>query len=250
MACSSSTGSGSAAFRSDLRAQPGAAREDERAGREGQEGQAGDEGEDHHDPGHRGERGRLAADLRDDLDVDRALAAAARQQEARGDGDDDRRDLRDEPVADRQDRVGLDRLTDRHAMRDHPGREADDQIEDGDQQARDGVALHELRGTVERAEERRLGEVGLAAALGLLVIDRARRHVAVDGELLAGHPVQREARADLGHPRRALGDDHEVHDQQHAEHHEPERDGAAHDEAREALDDVAGRVGAGMALDR
>ena len=126
--------------------------------------------------------------------------------------------------------------------------QADDDVQPGDQQAGDRIALDEFRRPVERAEEVRLGQFLLAPALGLGVVDRAGRHVGVDGQLPARHPVQREARADLGHAARALGDDDEVDDQQHEEDHQAQDQVAAHDELGKALDHMAGGVGAGVAL--
>ena len=142
---------------------------------------------------------------------------------ALGDGDDDRRDLGDEAVADGEDRVGLEGVVDRHAVDEHAHGEAHDEVEERDEQAGDGVALDELRGAVERAEEGRLLLLDAPPLARLGVGDRARRHVAVDGELLARHAVEGEAGADLGHAAGALGDDDEVDDQQHAEDHQAER---------------------------
>ena len=107
-----------------------------------------------------------------------------------------------------------------------PDDQPDDDIEKRDQQPRHRVALDEFRRAVERAEEGRLRLFTLTPGLGLGMVDGARVHVAVDGKLLAGHPVQRKARADLGHPARALGDDDEVHDQEDAENHQPDEDRA------------------------
>ena len=90
--------------------------------------------------------------------------------------------------------------------------------------------------------------LALAPFLGLLVVDGPGGHVAVDGQLFARHPVQRKARTDLGHAGGTLGDDHEVHDQQHAEHHQPQEDAATHDELCEPFDHIPGGVGAGMTL--
>ena len=78
-----------------------------------------------------------------------------------------------------------------------------------------------------------------AACLGLGMVDGAGGHIAVDGQLFAGHPVQCEARANLGHAGRALGDDHKVDDQQDAKNHEAQKDAAAHDEIGEPFDHIA-----------
>src|SRR6056297_2034880 len=104
--------------------------------------------------------------------------------------------------------------------------------------ARDGVALHEFRCPVERAEEGGLGLLRLAAALGFGMVDGTGVDVAVDRQLLARHAVEGETRPDLGHPRRPLVDDDEIDDEQDAEDDESEKDAAAHHEGREPLDHV------------
>ena len=60
----------------------------------------------------------------------------------------------------------------------------------------------------------------LAPDTGFVVVDGARAHVTVDGELLTRHRIEGEARADFGHTASALGDHDEVHDHDHAEDHE------------------------------
>ena len=76
------------------------------------------------------------------------------------------------------------------------------------------------------------------------MVDGTGGHVAVDGQLFAGHPVEGKARADLGHPRGTLGDHDEIHDQQNQKHDQPDQNAAAHDEVGEAFDHVSGGVGA------
>ena len=82
--------------------------------------------------------------------------------------DDERRDLRDESVADREHRVGRRRLCERQSALHDADEDAADDVDGGDEQARDRVALHELRRAVHRAVE-----VGLARD------DRSRRRAPV-----------------------------------------------------------------------
>ena len=96
----------------------------------------------------------------------------------------------------------------------------------------DRVALDELRGAVHRAVE-----VGLAGDLRapcarLIVGDQAGVQVGVDRHLLAGHRVEREARADLGDASGAVGDDDELDHDQDQEDDEADDDVAADDELR------------------
>ena len=71
---------------------------------------------------------------------------------------------------------------------------------------------------------------------------RPRRQIRVDRHLLAGDGVEREARADFGDTRRALGDHDEIDRDQDREDDQADDEVAAHDELGEAGDDVAGRV--------
>ena len=102
-------------------------------------------------------------------------------------------------------------------MHGHADQQADDEVEERDKQSGDGIALDEFRCAVERAEKGRLCLLALAPDLGLGMVDGAGVHVAVECKLPPRHPVEREAGTDLGHAARAFGDDHEIHNQQHAE---------------------------------
>ena len=64
--------------------------------------------------------------------------------------------------------------------------------------------------------------------------------IGVDRHLLAGDGIEGEAGADLGDARGALGDDHEVDGDQDHEDDGADDEVAAHDEAGEAGDDMAG----------
>ena len=85
----------------------------------------------------------------------------------------------------------------------------------------DRVALDELRGAVHGAVEVGLGRDFGAALAGLGVGDQPGVEVGVDRHLLAGHRVEGEAGADLGHALGTLGDDDELDD-----HEDQEDDGA------------------------
>ena len=73
------------------------------------------------------------------------------------------------------------------------------------------VARDELRGAVHLAVEVDLALDLALAADRLLLGDRARVVLGVDGHLLAGQAVQGEAGGDLGDARRALRDDDHLH---------------------------------------
>ena len=125
-------------------------------------------------------------------------------------GDEQRRDLADQAVADGEEGVGLRRLAQRHALLEHADDQAADDVDDGDDDAGDGVALDELHGAVHGAVELRLALEGGAAAAGLVQVEGAGAQVGVDAHLLAGHGVEGEARGHLGDALGALGDDDEL----------------------------------------
>ena len=128
----------------------------------------------------------------------------------------------------------------RHALLDDADDDAAEQVDAGDQDAGDRVALDELRGAVHRAVEvGLLGDLGAALAR-LFVGDLAGVQVGVDRHLLAGHGVQGEARADLGHAPGAVRDHDELDHDQDQEDDEADDDVAADDEVAERLDHVAG----------
>ncbi len=78
--------------------------------------------------------------------------------------------------------------------------------------------------------------------------DCACGHVAVDGKLFAGHTVECEARANLGHAARTLCNNDKVDDHQYAEDHQPHENRAPHDEHGKPVNNVTSRRWAGVAL--
>ncbi len=102
------------------------------------------------------------------------------------------------------------------------------------------VAFDELGGAVHRAVE--VGLLGdlRAPRARLVVADQAGVEVGVDRHLLAGHRVEREARADLGDAPGAVGDDDELDHDEDQEDDEADDHVAADDEFAERLDDAAG----------
>ena len=108
-----------------------------------------------------------------------------------------------------------------------------------DEDAEDRVALHELGRTVHGAVEVGGARDLLAARARLLLVDQAGREVGVDGHLLAGHRVEREARGHLGDAAGTLRDDDEVDADQDQEDHDADGVVAADHELAERLDDLA-----------
>ena len=122
------------------------------------------------------------------------------------------------------------------------------QVQQGDQQTGNRIAFDELRCTIKRAKECGFALVIFTASPGGGMVNGTSGHIAVDGQLLTRHTVQCETGAHLSHPGRALGDDHEVHDQQHPKDHEAQENTAAHHELGKALDNITSRIGSGVTL--
>jgi len=174
--------------------------------------------------------------------------AHPRDHHGGGHRDQQRGNLRHQRIAHRQQDVAVGRLAGGQAVLHHADDQATDDVDDQDQDAGNGVAAHELGGTVHGAEELGfLAHLG-AAALGLLLVDQAGTQIGVDGHLLAGHGVQGEAGRHLGDALRALGDHHEVDDHQDDENHKADREVAADQEVAEGLDHRTGSTRAGVAF--
>ncbi|MNL02028.1 hypothetical protein D3C87_1225180 [compost metagenome] len=114
-----------------------------------------------------------------------------------------------------------------------------DDVDQQDDDARDGVALDELAGAVHGAVEARLFLEVLAPALRLRLVDEAHVEVRIDAHLLARHAVEREARGDLGDALCAAGHDHVLHHDQDQEDDQADHIVAADHEGADGSDDAA-----------
>ena len=97
----------------------------------------------------------------------------------------------------------------RHAVAGDADDDAAENVDGQYDEAGERVAAHEFGGAVHRAEERAFLLQFATPRLCDLLVDQARRQIGVDRHLLAGDRVEREAGADFGDARRALGDDKE-----------------------------------------
>ncbi len=115
-------------------------------------------------------------------------------------------------------------------------------VDQGDDDARDGVAPDELAGPVHRPEEVGLAIDGLAAAVGLVLVDQAGVEVGVDRHLAAGQAVEHEPGGDLADPRGPPGDHDELDHDEDREQDRADDHLVARDELAERPDHAAGRV--------
>jgi hypothetical protein len=102
-----------------------------------------------------------------------------------------------------------------------PGDEAAHHVDERDDQARHGVAAHELAGAVHGAEELDLALEAGAPRARLASSMMPAREIGVDGHLLAGNASRVNRAATSATRPEPLGDDREVHHQQDQEHHRP-----------------------------
>ena len=133
------------------------------------------------------QRVRAGSQLRGQLAMHLAFDGALGHDDTGRGGDQQRGDLRHQPVADRQGRVGRERTFDGHVRPEQAHRQTAENVDQRDDQGADGVAADELAGAVHRAVEAAfLGQFGAAFAGGGF-IDGAGRKVRVDRHLLAWH---------------------------------------------------------------
>jgi len=132
----------------------------------------------------------------------------------------------------------------------HAYRQPADDHDQHDQNAGDGIAAHELAGTIHRAEEIRLLGDDRAACSGFILADESGVEIGVDRHLLAGHGVQRETRTDFGNPSGTLGDHHEIDNDQDDEQDNADGVIASYQEMTEGLDHLASGVGAGVPFEQ
>jgi len=121
-------------------------------------------------------------------------------------------------------------------------------VDAGDQNGSDGIALVETRGAVHGPVE--LGFAGCLFAAGarLMFVDESGIEVGVDGHLLAGQRVESEARGDFGGAHRAVADHDVLDGDEGNEENEPDDVVAADDELPEGFDDASGGPGAFVAV--
>ena len=170
------------------------------------------------------------------------LARDPRHEDPGGRRQHERRDLRHEAVADREQAVATERVRRRHPVHHHADGEAAERVDGDDEERCDDVALHELHRAVHRAVELALALEQAPAPPRFVAVDGPAAQLRVDGHLLAGHRVEHETRSDLGDALRPLGDDDELDGRQDQEHDGADDVVAANDEGAEGLDDLA-RVG-------
>ncbi len=163
-------------------------------------------------------------------------------------GNDQRRYLCHQAIADGEQRVGLGRIARAHVVLQDSDNQSANDVDEQDQDACDSIAADELRGTVHRPVEIRFQRHVRATLARLVLADQTGIEVRIDRHLLARHGVERKACGNLGDPTGALGDDDEIDQGKDDEHHDAHRVISAHQEMAEGLDHLAGGIRPGMAV--
>ena len=102
--------------------------------------------------------------------------------------------MRDQAVADGQQRVALRRLFYRQMVLQHAENEPANNVDQRDDDAGDGITFDELHRAVHGAVELRFSLQTATAPGCLLLGDRPGAQISVDAHLLAWHGVERETR--------------------------------------------------------
>ena len=168
---------------------------------------AGNQSEGHQNSADDPQRARRFEHLLADVRAERVVRGRAGHNNAARNGYQQRRDDRDQAVADGQDGVGLERFLKRHPLLKDSDQEAGNDVDDHDEDGGQRISLAEAGGAVHRSAELRFPGNRLAACASLVGVDQAGIQIGVDRHLLAGHGIEGEARRYFGGTNRAVADD-------------------------------------------
>src|SRR3546814_17014397 len=132
----------------------------------------------------------------------------------------------------------------RKAVAQRTQNDAAKNIDDQNQYARNGIALHEFRRTVHGAVEIRLSRHFLTTRLGLFRCHEPSVQIGVDRHLLARQSIKGEASRHFGHTPGALGDDHQVDDHTDGTNEDAHNINAAYPDISETVQAAPPRRGA------
>ncbi|CNT70834.1 Uncharacterised protein [Salmonella enterica subsp. enterica serovar Bovismorbificans] len=174
------------------------------------------------------------------------IGTDAGHNDARRRGDNQRRDLGDQAVANGQQGVAFRRAAYAHSVLQYADQQPADHVNDHDENTGDGVAAYKFTCPVHRAVEVGFLSDFRTPFFGLVFTNQTGIKIGVNRHLLAGHTVQHKARADFGNTSGAFGDDHEVDNDEDNKNHNPDREVTADQEMTERLYHLSRRRRAGM----
>ena len=163
----------------------------------------------------------------------------ARYQNTRCRGDHQGGNLRDQAITNTQNGVCLHRLSHAHVALDDANADAADDVDQRDDNARDGIAANKLASTVHRTIKICFLRQLLAPRAGLIFLDETGVQLGVNRHLFARHGVQREPRRHFGNTTGTFGNDHEVNQRENDKHHEADHIIVLHDHFAKFLNDLA-----------
>ena len=126
-------------------------------------------------------------------------------------------------------------------MLEDPDDEPRKDIDKDDDDARDGIASNELRGTIHGTVEVSFLLDLLPATLRFCLGNQTGVQVGIDAHLLARHRVESEPRSDFSNTSGTVGDDHELDDDKDDEDHDTDDVTAPDHDRPEGLNDVTGK---------
>ena len=132
----------------------------------------------------------------------------------------------------------------------HANQKAGNDVDGGNEDRGQRVALAETRGAVHGAVEFRFAGDLFAAGAGSALVNHSGVQVGVDGHLLAGQRIESETRGHFRRAHRAVVDHQVLNGDQREEHHETDDVVASHHELAEGFDHVAGRSRAFIAVEQ
>ena len=164
--------------------------------------------------------------------------------------DQQRGDHGDQAVADGEHGVGFEGLAKRNVELEDSDEEAGKNVDAGDQDSGDGIALVEAGGAIHGAVEFRFAGRLFAAGARLVLVDESGIEVGVDRHLLAGKSVEGEAGGDFGGAHGAVADDDVLDGDEGDEENESDNVVAAHDKLSKCLDHTSGGPDAFVAVEK
>ena len=148
------------------------------------------------------------------------------------------RNLIYQSLAHGQQGIVLQRLLHSHIALHHADDEAADNVDKDNDDSRDGITLDELAGTIHGTVEVSLPLNLLSALAGLRIGNGTLIQIRINGHLLTRHSIQGEACRYLCHALRALGNNHELDNNQNDENDKAYYCITAHNEVTEGADEL------------
>ncbi len=210
--------------------------------------QAGDQPEHQENTREDIERFRIVQDLAADLMPKILLVGGSGYDDTGCGGDDQCRNLGNEPLTYRQQGIIGQCRGNGHSLLPHTDDHSADDVDHDDENAGDGIPADKFAGAVHGTVEIGLAADLQPAFLGFLLVDHAAGQIGVDRHLLARHRIEGETGGNFGNPGGAFGDDDEVDDHEDQEDDGPDDVITANDELAEGFDDRTRRIGSLAAM--